>query len=190
MFYAFDGKKPEVGSDTYVSELAVVIGDVRIGNNCYVGHGAVLRGDYGRIEIGSGTAVEEGVIIHAPPNQACIIGEKVTLGHGAVIHASIIGDGAVIGMGAVVSIRSVVGKGTIVAEGAVVRMEQILPDGVVVVGNPARIARKVENRDVEHWSWGKRLYIDLAKKYLQVGMQRLEHAEALSGQLSPTNANQ
>ncbi len=67
MLFEFDGNKPCIGRGAYVSETAQVIGDVVIGDNCYVGHGAILRGDYGRIEIGSGTAVEEGVIIHAPP---------------------------------------------------------------------------------------------------------------------------
>ena len=106
MLYAFDGKCPDIGKKTYVSEEALVIGDVKIGDNCYVGHGAILRGDYGSIFIGSGTAVEEGVIIHAPPGEGCAIGEKVTIGHGAIIHAAKIGNLAVIGMGAVLSIRS------------------------------------------------------------------------------------
>ena len=67
MLYKFGGKQPSVGRGTYVSILAAVIGDVVIGDHCYIGHGAILRGDYGRIEIGHGTAIEEGVIVHAPP---------------------------------------------------------------------------------------------------------------------------
>ena len=67
MLYKFDGKVPTVGKGTCVSDIARIIGDVVIGSNCYIGHGAILRGDYGRIEIGDGTAVEEGVIVHAPP---------------------------------------------------------------------------------------------------------------------------
>ena len=92
MLYAFDGREPEIGKDVYVSDQAVVIGDVKIGDCCYVGPGAILRGDYGRIEIGSGTAVEENVTIHAPPERVCQVGEEVTIGHGAIIHASSIGD--------------------------------------------------------------------------------------------------
>ncbi|MGQ9824643.1 MAG: gamma carbonic anhydrase family protein [Desulfotomaculales bacterium] len=173
MFYSFDGRQPEIGKDTYVSELAMVIGNVKIGNNCYIGHGAILRGDYGKIEIGSGTAVEEGVIVHAPPDETCKIGEKVTLGHGAIVHASTIGDLAVVGMGAILSIGSIIGKGTIVAEGAIVTMNQLVPENVVIAGNPAKIIRKTEERDIKFWSYGKQLYIDLAKKYLQMGMRRL-----------------
>ncbi len=170
MLYSFDGKQPEIGKDAYVSELAMVIGDVKIGDNCYIGHGAILRGDYGAIEIGSGTAVEEGVVVHAPPNNVCKIGKKVTIGHGAVVHAAQVGDLAVLGMGSVASIRSVIGAGTIVAEGAVVKMNQVIPEKVVVAGNPASVVREIKEKDTELWNYGKQLYIDLAKKYLDVGM--------------------
>lgn len=170
MLYSFDGKRPEIGKDTYVSEQALVIGDVKIGDSCYIGHGAILRGDYGSIEIGSGTAVEEGVVVHAPPNKKCIIGKRVTIGHGAIVHASQIGDLAVLGMGSITSIYSVVGAGSIVAEGSVVKMNQIIPEKVVVAGNPASEVRKIKEKDTERWAYGKQRYIDLAKQYLDIGM--------------------
>ena len=98
----------------------------------------------------------------------------MTLGHGAVIHSQLVDDYAVIGMGAITSIRSKIGRWTIVAEGAIVKMEQTIPDGVVVAGNPAKIARKVAEKDIEHWTWGKQLYVDLAKKYLAEGMHEVK----------------
>lgn len=173
MLYEFDQRRPTFGNETFISETAVVIGDVTIGDNCYIGHGAVLRGDYGSIVIGSGTAVEEAVVVHAPPGKYCRIGDKVTIGHGAIIHAESVGDLSVIGMGAVLSIYSVVGKNAIVAEGAVVKMRQTIPEGVVAGGNPARVIRKVASGDVEYWQMGKELYINLAKKYLAKGMNRI-----------------
>lgn len=173
MLYSFDGKQPSIGKDTYVSETALVIGDVTIGDNCYIGHGAILRGDYGRIEIGSGTAVEEGVVMHAPPNETCKVGEKVTLGHGAIIHSQEIGDMAVIGMGAVLSIWARIGSWAIVAEGTVVKMKQEIPGNAVVAGSPAKVVREVEERDKEFWNDGKQLYIDLAAKYLKIGMHAI-----------------
>ena len=103
MLYEFDGRQPVVGETSYVSDTARVIGDVLIGDHCYIGHGAILRGDYGRIEIGNGTAVEEGAIVHAPPADLNRIGQKVTIGHGAVVHGKHVGDCAVIGMGAILS---------------------------------------------------------------------------------------
>ena len=174
MLYSFDNRRPHIGKDTYVSESALLIGDVEVGNNCYIGHGAILRGDYGTIKIGDGTAIEEGVVIHAPPEETCHIGQRVTVGHGAIIHARSVGDHAVIGMGAILSIRSEIGEGSIAAEGAVIRMEKKFPDGVVVAGNPARIIREVSNKDERYWRWGKQLYIDLAKKYLDIGMPKLD----------------
>lgn len=171
MLFTFDGQTPVVGKETYVSESARVIGNVVIGDNCYIGHGAIIRGDYGRIEIGSGTAVEEGVIIHAAPDHAYVIGKKVTMGHGAILHGKCIGDGAVIGMGAIVSILSELGEGAIVGEGSVVKRFQIIPAKMVAVGNPAKVVREVNEKDKEFWDWGKQSYIDLAKRYLRVGMQ-------------------
>jgi carbonic anhydrase/acetyltransferase-like protein (isoleucine patch superfamily) len=173
LLYEFDGKRPVVGKETYVSETAIVVGDVAIGENCYVGHGAILRGDYGSIEIGPGTAVEEGVVIHAPPEKLCKIGERVTIGHGAIIHAASIGDKAVIGMGAVLSIYSEIGANTIVAEGGVVKMRQVIPEKVVAGGNPARVLRNIAPRDIEYWDMGKELYVNLAKKYISLGMKKV-----------------
>lgn len=170
MKYSFDGRQPRIGKETYVSEHALLIGDVTIGDNCYIGHGAILRGDYGSIVVHNGTAVEEGVIVHAPPDQTSEIGERVTIGHGAIIHSASIGRLAVIGMGAVLSIRSVIGESTIIAEGAVVRMNQAVPGGVVAGGNPAKTIRAIAPKDVEFWTYGKDLYINLAKKYLEKGM--------------------
>ncbi|MCP4136468.1 MAG: gamma carbonic anhydrase family protein [bacterium] len=173
MLYEFDGKEPVSGKDTYVSELAQVIGDVVIGDNCYIGHGAILRGDYGRIEIGSGTAVEEGAIIHAPPANVHTIGENVTVGHGAILHGAKIEDFAVIGMGAILSLWSEIGEWAIVAEGAVVTMKQTVPGNVVFAGNPAQFVRDIKDKDKNMWTMGKKIYVDLAKKQLHIGMRRI-----------------
>lgn len=185
MLYRFEGRTPAIGKETYVSELAQVIGDVVIGDHCYIGHGAILRGDYGRIEIGDGTAVEEKVLIHAPPDHLNRIGKNVTLGHGAILHGSSIGDGAVIGMGAILSILSEIGEGAIVAEGSTVKWGQKIPPRVVAVGNPAQVKRAVSPEDVEIWTFGKQLYVNLAKRYLASGMEPLSidqcRAAGLSG---------
>ena len=175
MLYRFDGKQPVIGTDSYVSDIARIIGDVVIGKHCYIGHGAILRADYGRIVIGDGTAVEEGAIVHAPPNDTNRIGNRVTIGHGAVAHGKRIGDQAVIGMGAIVSIWSEIGEWTIVAEGSVVKLKQVIPSEVVAAGNPAQIVRTLTEKDKEFWTWGKQLYVDLAQKYLDIGLEPLEN---------------
>lgn len=174
MIYAFDGKEPEIGKGVYINDQAIVIGDVKIEDGCYVGPGVILRGDYGRIEIGAETAIEENVVVHAPPERTCKIGVRVTIGHGAIIHSGNIGDLAVIGMGAVLSLGARIGERAIVAEGAVVTFRQNVPTGVVVAGNPAKVLREVTAEDEETWKKGKQLYINLAKKYLKIGLQRLD----------------
>ena len=179
MIFAFDGRKPKIGKGTYISPTAQVIGDVHIGDNCYVGPGAILRGDYGSIRIGEGTAVEEGVIIHAPPGEVCVLGSRVTLGHGAIIHSSFIGDYALIGMGAITSLGARVGSWTLVAEGAVVKRNQELPDGVVAAGAPAKIVRPINEQEKAYWTDAKQLYVDLAAKYLEKGLQPMEQSECI-----------
>jgi carbonic anhydrase/acetyltransferase-like protein (isoleucine patch superfamily) len=139
-----------------------------------VGHGAIIRGDYGRIEIGDGTAVEEGVIIHAPPKGLHEIGQSVTMGHGAVLHGSVVGDYSVIGMGAILSIFSETGEWSIVGEGSVVRANQKISSNSVAVGNPAKEVRPVNEKDRELWNFGKKVYVDLAKKYIEQPMRRID----------------
>ncbi len=174
MVYRFDRNVPSIGDGTYVSETAIVIGDVRIGRRCYIGHGAILRGDYGTIEIGDETTVEEGVLIHAPPEERCSIGNRVTLGHGAIIHAKSVGDRVTVGMGAICSIRSEIGQESIIAEGAVVKRGQHIPRSVVAGGNPARKIREVSQEEKEYGSWVTALYTNLAGKYNDIGMERMD----------------
>jgi carbonic anhydrase/acetyltransferase-like protein (isoleucine patch superfamily) len=174
MFYRFDGKQPAVGNGTYVSETAIVIGDVIIGNDCYIGHGVILRGDYGTIKIGNETAIEEGAVVHAPPHDYCSIGNGVIIGHGAIIHAKLIGDFAGIGMGAVLSIRSEVAGGATVAEGAVVKQRQKIPESALFAGNPAKKIRDVSQKERDFWNYARKLYVDLAHKYCKLGMEKIE----------------
>ncbi len=176
MLYRFDGSQPVIGAGTYISETATVIGDVRIGERCYVGHGAILRGDYGTIEIGDETAIEEGVIIHAPPGECCSIGNGVILGHGAIIHVKAIGDSAGIGMGATLSIHSEIGRASVVAEGAIVKQGQMVPESVVVAGNPAKKIKDMLQRDIAFWAYSRQIYVDLAAKYCRLGMEMVEPA--------------
>ena len=174
MYFAFNGQIPIVDDSAYVSETAQIIGKVKIGRGCYIGHGAIVRGDYGSIDIGPETAIEEGVIIHAPPDKSVIIENRATIGHGAIIHGERIGANAVIGMGAVLSIYATVGELTIVGEGSVVTMRQNIPSRVVALGNPAKVVREVRKNDIEFWARGKQLYIDLAQQYREMGMHPVE----------------
>ena len=173
MVYRFEDKCPVWGEGTWIAPSAQVIGDVRIGKNCYIGHGAIVRGDYGTVLIGDGTAVEEGVVIHAPPGRTAAIGNHVTLGHGAIVHGERLGDWVVVGMNAVTSIGSEVGEWSIVGEGAIVKQNGVIEAGKVAVGAPAKPVRDTLERDKEWWAPMKKVYEDLAGRYLAGGMQEL-----------------
>ncbi|MFC2167608.1 gamma carbonic anhydrase family protein [Acidobacteriota bacterium] len=176
--YKFGKYKPQVKQNTYVAESALVIGNVQIGQDVYIGHGVILRGDYGKIIIGEGSAVEEGAIVHARPDDCTIIGKSVTVGHGSMIHNAQIKDFAVIGMRATISDYSVVGEWTIIGEMGLVKNSQKVPDGVVAVGVPVRVAGKVDSKQKAFWSYGKKLYVDMAHRYMTPGaFVRIERTE-------------
>ncbi len=163
--YEFESRQPDIYQSAYIAPSAIIIGDVTIESECYVGDGAILRGDYGSIRIGRGTAVEEGVIIHARPNDKTVIGERVTIGHGAMIHNAVVEDEAVIGMRATISDFSRVGRGSIIGEMTLVKnLQEIAPESVAV-GVPARVIGPVKEHQRALWTAGKDLYIDLTHRY-------------------------
>ena len=163
--YTYGDRVPSIGRRVYISDSARVIGDVVIGDDCYVGHGAVIRGDYGTIHLGSGTAVEENAVVHVRPEGLSVMGRRVTIGHGAVVHCNRIGDFAVVGMGAVLSFDVELGEWSIVAEGCVVPNKTIIASHKVVVGVPARVVGDVGNEHKSFWTYAKQLYVDLAHSY-------------------------
>ncbi len=161
--YEIDGHKPQIGEGTYIHELACVIGNVVIGKGCFIGPGAVIRGDYGRIIIGDGTSVEDNVIIHARPGEITTLGEHITLGHGCILHNCTVESYAVIGMGAIVSDWAVVRKWAVVAEGAVVKNGFEVPEECIAVGVPAKILEtKISQAYKDEWLHFKRIYVRLA----------------------------
>lgn len=167
--YQFEGRKPQVGEGAFIADSALVIGDVQIGRDAYIGHGVILRGDYGTIVVGEGTAVEEGAIVHARPNDCTVFGKQVTVGHGAMVHNAHIKDYAVIGMRATISDFSVVGEWVIIGEMGLVKNSQHVPDGSIAVGVPVRAVGKIDQKQKDFWSYGKRLYIEMAHRYMAPG---------------------
>ena len=165
VLYRFDGKEPSIGKETYVSQSAEVIGDVIIGERCYIGPGAKIRGDYGSIRIGNKTSIEENCVLHARPGETCKIGNMVTVGHGSILHNCTVKDYAVIGMGAIVSDYAVVGAWSVVGEGCVVKNKQAIEDQQIVVGVPAKIVGTVSEEYRKLWMSYKNLYAELALKY-------------------------
>ncbi len=174
MIYEFEGKRPKIGKGSYVAESAVIIGDVNIGERCFIAPGAVLRGDYGSIVIGDGTAIEDNVVVHARPGETTVIGKRVTIGHGAIIHTPKIDDWAVIGMGAIVSDFAEVGRWAAVGEGAVVKNNQKIPEERIAVGVPAKVLdRKISEEYKRQWTEFKKIYEGLAEKRYPEGLRKI-----------------
>jgi phenylacetic acid degradation protein len=175
--YEFENKKPRIGKGTFIFPSADVIGDVTIGENCYIGPGARIRGDYGSIRIGDDTAIEENVVIHARPNEKTIIGNSVTIGHAAIIHNATIHDWAIIGMGAIVSDYAEIGKWGVVAEGAVVKNKEKIPDKAITVGVPAKVVAEITEDYKKQWTDYKKIYADLAKNRFPKSLKVVEQSE-------------
>jgi phenylacetic acid degradation protein len=170
--YEFEGTRPKVASSAFVHERASLIGNVSIGEQCFIGAGAIVRGDYGRIEIGNRTSVQDNVVLHARSDELCKIGNDVQLGHGAVLHNCEVKDYAVIGLGSRICDYSIVGSWAIVGEGSVVTARSKIPDGKVAVGSPARVIREVSEEEKKQWSFYKEKYAELCSRYKK-GLKRI-----------------
>jgi len=162
--YVFEGKRPSIDPTAWVADSADIIGDVRIGPRCYVGWNAVLRGDHGSILIETGSAVEEGVIIHISPGFVSRVGPEATIGHGAMLHNATVEAFAVIGIRATISNFASVGEWSIIGEMGLVAERQIIPPAVVAVGQPVEIIGEVQPRHKERWLAAKKRYQDLTQR--------------------------
>lgn len=138
-----DGITPQIGADVYLAPTAMLIGDVHIGDRASVWFGAVLRGDAARIEIGAETSVQDNVVVHCAAQLPTIVGDRVTVGHSAVLEGCVIEDRSLIGMGAVVLQHARVGTGSVIAAGAVVSERAEIPPGVLAAGVPAQVKKEL-----------------------------------------------
>lgn len=161
--YELEGKSPQIGKGTWVAPSAQIIGDVEIGENCYIGFGAIIRGDFGKIEIGNESLVEECVVIHTA--KLTEIGDRVIIGHMAMIHDAIIHDGALIGMKAMICESAIIGETAIIAEHSTVRKKKHIPPGKVAAGSPARVVGNVTEDQREALALGVRAYQHLLGSY-------------------------
>ena len=171
--YSIEGLVPVVDPGAYVHETAVLIGDVIISKGCYVGPGAVLRGDFGRIIMEEGSNLQDTCVVHTFPDKDCIIEIDGHIGHGAVLHGCRIGRNALVGMNAVVMDDAVIGAESIVGAMAFVRSEFICPERSMVVGSPARIIRSVRDEEVQWKSQGTEEYQQLVSR-CQLSLERVE----------------
>ncbi|MFX0050176.1 MAG: gamma carbonic anhydrase family protein [Candidatus Hodarchaeota archaeon] len=167
VLYEFEGKKPEISNTTYVFPSATIIGSVKIGANCFIGPNAVLRGDWGNIEIGDGTNIQDTCVIHSVPDHNTILGKNCHIGHGAVVHQSELGNHVLVGINAIVMDWAKIGDECIIGGGCVVPRKKIIESNSVVLGVPGKIVGKVSKEQKEYSWWATNLYQTLPKRYYE-----------------------
>ena len=128
-----------LGEGHFIAPNAAVIGDVTLHENASVWFSCTLRGDADSIEIGAGSNIQDGTVIHADPGFPTVVGEQVTVGHNAMLHGCTVGDGSLVGINAVVLNGAVIGKGCLIGANALVTEGMQIPDGSLVLGSPAKI---------------------------------------------------
>ena len=137
------GKQPVIGTGAYLAPSADLIGDVTVGEQSSIWFGSVLRGDINRVVIGHHTNIQDQTVCHVADDLACIVGNYVTVGHRAILHACTIGDEVLIGMGAIVMDGVVIGEQSIVGAGALLTRGLQVPAGSLVYGSPAKVIRQL-----------------------------------------------
>ena len=147
LFGEMDGHRPRVADDAFVAPAAVVVGRVRIGARSSVWYGSVLRGDDEEIVIGDDTNVQDLSMMHADPGYPAVLGDRVTVGHRAIVHGATVEDDVLIGMGAILLNDARIGSGSVIAAGAVVTPGAEIPPASLVAGIPAKVLRPVRDSD-------------------------------------------
>lgn len=150
MLQPFEEKHPKLGEPVYVHDTAVVIGGVRLADHVSVWPGAVVRGDAADISVGSYSNVQDNVVLHTEVGKPLQIGQRVTVGHGAILHACTVEDEVLIGMGSIVLTGAVIGKGAIIAAGALVTSGTVVAPGTLYIGSPAKPVRPVTPEEAAH----------------------------------------
>lgn len=160
--YSFEGIKPVVHPTAYVHETAVLIGDVWVGEGCYVGPNAVLRGDFGRVVLGKGANFQDTCVAHSFPGRDCIVEDGGHIGHGTVLHGCTVGRQALVGMNSVLMDEVVIGEESIVGAMSFARHGFSCPPRSLVVGAPAKVIRGLEQKEVDWKKRGTQEYQGLA----------------------------
>ncbi|MGW3951682.1 gamma carbonic anhydrase family protein [Streptomyces sp. NPDC004752] len=162
------GREPRIDERAFVAPTASVIGDVTLHAGASVWYGAVLRGDVERITVGASANVQDNVTLHADPGFPVGIGERVSIGHNAVVHGATVADDCLIGMGATVLNGAVIGAGSLVAAQALVPQGMTVPPGSLVAGVPAKVRRALTDEERQGLTLNGTRYAELAKTHREV----------------------
>jgi carbonic anhydrase/acetyltransferase-like protein (isoleucine patch superfamily) len=158
MIYSFEGHVPVIDKTAFIHPQSAVTGNVIIGKNCYIGPGAAIRGDWGKIIIEDGCNVQENCTIHMFPGVTVVLREGSHIGHGAIIHGAMIGKNCLVGMNSVIMDNVELGDESIVGALTFIKEEEIIPSRSLVVGNPGRVIKQVTDEMIAWKTEGTRLY--------------------------------
>ena len=165
MLRSYRGVSPRIAASAYIDPAAIIIGDVTVGERSSVWPTATLSGDIDPIRVGEATNIQEGAVVHTDSAFPTTIGDRVTVGHRALIHGCTIEDEAVIGIGAIVLTGARVGKGSVVAAGSLVPEGMEVPPATLVMGTPAKPRRAVSGEEQARFRKGVQSYVERSKIY-------------------------
>ncbi|GAA2285276.1 gamma carbonic anhydrase family protein [Streptomyces hawaiiensis] len=168
MITGIGGREPEIHETAFVAPTASVIGSVTLGAGASVWYGAVVRGDVEAISVGASSNVQDNCTLHADPGFPVSVGERVSIGHNAVVHGATVEDDCLIGMGATVLNGAVIGAGSLVAAQALVPQGMVVPPGSLVAGVPAKVRRELSEEERQGVTLNGTMYAELAKAHREV----------------------
>jgi carbonic anhydrase/acetyltransferase-like protein (isoleucine patch superfamily) len=164
MLLRFNDKDPDVKKAAFVAPTATLVGDVTIGEGSSVWFGAVIRGDSERIAIGAESNIQDNAVLHADPGMPLTVGDRVTVGHSAVLHGCTIGNDSIVGMGAVILNKATIGENSIVGAGALVSENAQFPPNSLIVGNPAVLKKELKSLHKDRIREAARHYVEYGRK--------------------------
>ncbi|MDM1708605.1 gamma carbonic anhydrase family protein [Thiopseudomonas alkaliphila] len=167
MLYALNENTPEIDPSAWVAETAVVIGKVRLAQDSSIWFGAVLRGDNELIQIGVGSNVQDGAVMHTDMGYPLTLGQHVTVGHNAMLHGCSVGDGSLIGINAVILNGAIIGKNCIIGANTLIAEGKEIPDNSLVVGSPGKVVKQLTEQQVTQLKLNAIHYVENAKRYQQ-----------------------
>ena len=148
MMITYEKRHPEIGENVFIAAGVRLIGEVVIGNDSSVFFNSVLRADINSITVGERTNIQDNCTVHVASDQPVLVGNDVTIGHNVVIHACRIGDNVTIGMSSTIMNGAVIGDNSIVAAGSLITRNKVFPDGVLILGNPAKVIRELTGDEI------------------------------------------
>lgn len=157
------------GGGHYIADSATIIGSVRLKDRASVWFQCVLRGDNDWIEIGERSNVQDGCVLHTDPGIALIVGAGVTVGHKAMLHGCVIGDNSLIGIGSTLLNGATIGRDCVVGAGALVTENKEFPNGSLILGAPAKVARPLSAEEIARIAWSADVYVSNAERYRERG---------------------